>query len=277
MARSRPNHDTGTTTAATSARNRERDAALQDEGKGATRAGAETGDEGDEAISIPDEENGDQIGVQAEDNESDENDEAEASPPKRTGNKHRSQTSKKNPKTPLPKQKEDKPLVEADPPLRRGERVSIAPKLPEGMVNFEHPNTVHKYKAMLRAAQYVSPDALKSDAAPSKPKSKPKTPSTKNPNPPSRGKAHSPSAPETNAHIAKSAATIAQCLASLMESQQDMWLDSQALEDEVLQLMTIAGDAEASDAARNTLERVQKRRIGRVVYDWPVAKKGRRK
>ncbi|KAL5380816.1 hypothetical protein DPSP01_007616 [Paraphaeosphaeria sporulosa] len=80
---------------------------------------------------------------------------------------------------------------------------------------------------------------------------------------------------EIEEQITKRTAKMADRLTALTRSNQELWLESQAVLDEFLGYAAYVGDEEDVSDARAKFDRVRKRNIRGETYDWPVAKRVR--
>ncbi|KAL5387472.1 hypothetical protein PMIN02_008132 [Paraphaeosphaeria minitans] len=255
----------------------------------------------DEVKAAPQKDKGAKTSARAEAKEIDE---VDAAPPKQVQDKHRTQAEKNKPEASPPKQKQTTTPAQADvSPIRKGERIRHAPKLAEGMVYHEHPNTKYTYKIMSSAKPIAVDHSSDEDAAPSKPttarqktlaktaeekkkKQKKESPSrmTRIPGLEARRKAlekqarremQSASDIEIEEQVTERTAKMADRLAALTKLNQELWLESQMVLDEFLGYVAYVGDEEDVGDAQVKFDRVRKRKIRGETYDWPVAKRVR--
>ncbi|KAK7193040.1 hypothetical protein PSPO01_00834 [Paraphaeosphaeria sporulosa] len=180
---------------------------------------------------------------------------------------------------------------------RKGERTRHVPRLADGMAYHEHANTKNTYKVMSTAKAIALVESDENAAPPmattALQKTLAKTTEKKNTSP-SRG-THSPGLEprrrelekqarrelqtpadiEIEEQITKRTAKMADRLTALTRSNQELWLESQAVLDEFLGYAAYVGDEEDVSDARAKFDRVRKRNIRGETYDWPVAKRVR--
>lgn len=337
MSRSRTHHDTRAVTHA----NKKRETSPDKEKRTKTRAHAEN-DKSDAppqkqkkskfcaqvenagAEAAPQKQEKTKHRAQTEDNEVEEVEEVEAAPPKQIRERNRVHAEIAEPEPAPPTQKRDKHrvqaeiaehepappkqrrtriLAQAEPSPRKGERIRHAPKLANGMINFEHPNTKYTYNvppvenATQSDAVDDADDADDADDSAAPSRSKPVTAVTNTPaktNDKNNSLTPGPMFPglenrtaekskqarkdeqtteEIETEVTKRTAKMADRLAKVLKKHQELWLESQAAVYEFLGFAAYVGDEEDEREARAKFDWVRKRKIKGERYDWPVAKR----